>query len=90
MPPISTEREEKRYQFNLRDLALVTAGTSALICALRWVGRSNGIEHPLFYALYSLPILSGMGGLLLGRFRGGVVGAVLGAVVLAIVLHFVQ
>jgi len=89
--PISTKRVKKRFQFSLRDLALVTAGTSVLICALSWAARASGVEHPmLFYILFSLPILTGMGGLLIGRFRGGVIGAFLGAIVLAIVLQFVQ
>ena len=82
---MSTEREEKGFRFSLRDLALVTAGTSVLICGLSWVGQSSGV-HPLFYVLYSLPIAGGMGGLLLGRFLGGVLGAFAGAIVLAILL----
>lgn len=81
----------RRLQFSLRDLALVTAGTAVSISTLSWVARERGIEHPLlFCALYSLPVVGGMGGILLGGFRAGVIGAVAGACVLTILLSIIQ
>lgn len=82
-----TEQSDHRHQirFSLRDLMLVTVGSSALIAALGWIGRASE-QGGWFYAVYSIPIIGGMVGLLVRQFWGGVVGAFMGGVLLMIVL----
>ena len=84
------EQHDHRNQirFSLRDLMLVIAGSSALIAALGWIGRASE-QGGWFYALYSIPIIAGMTGLLLRRFWGGVIGALVGGFVLWSVLMMI-
>ena len=84
------EQNDHRHpiRFSLRDLMLVTVGSSALIAALGWIGRTSE-QGGLFYAVYSIPIIAGMTGLLLRQFWGGVVGALVGGFALWAVLMIV-
>ena len=69
----------KPRQFNLRKLALVIAATSLVMGALSWLVNQAGLP-PLVYLPYSFPIVGGMGGILLGDFRGGLVGVTVGTI----------
>ena len=84
------EQNDHRHQirFSLRDLMLVTVGSCSLIAALGWIGRASG-QGGLFYAVYSIPIISGMTGLLVRQFWGGIIGAFAGGFALWIVLMIV-
>ncbi|MEM8944264.1 MAG: hypothetical protein AAGD11_03700 [Planctomycetota bacterium] len=82
---MKTDDDKKSVvKFGIRDLALIILGISVLLGSLTWIAQGIDLELRTFFILfYSIPIVSGMGGLLIGHFRGGIIGAIGGAIVLA-------
>lgn len=63
---------------------------TVLLSMLGWASELYGqARRPLFFTLFSLPIIGGMSGVLLSGLRGGIIGATLGAFVLGVLLPLI-